>query len=111
MAGSLPLRATDVSQVSAGLFGRSLRELGVRGRRLVKAQGLGPMPCRAACRLTALKMRVPLSRALVRLPVADEAAVGGFGLTGEFELRLAQRLVGAPDAGLALAPRGSGDEL
>src|SRR5215211_9262982 len=61
---------------SAGLVGRSLQEFGWRGRRRAKAQGLGPMPCRAACRQAALKMRVPVSRPRPALGPAASLRVG-----------------------------------
>jgi hypothetical protein len=57
-------------------------------------------------------MRVPVSRLRPSLVASRcETPVGGFGLTGEFELCLAERLGGRPDAGLALAPWGAGGEL
>ena len=105
----LPLRATDESQVPVDSWAAPCKDSGGRGRRRAKAQGLGPTPCRAACRSDGLKMRVPVSRPrLLRclLPVRDEAPVGDLRLTGELHLRLLLRLAHGPRAGPG-APSGA----
>jgi hypothetical protein len=101
-AGSIAMRDGCESSFGCTCLGAPWESSGWRGRRRAKA-GSGTDALPRCLPLDGLEDAHPaVAPAPFGLPVADEAAVGGFGLTSEFELRLAQRLVGAPDTGLAL---------
>ena len=106
----LLLCATDESQVGLDSWGAPCNSSCGRGRRRAKAQGLGLMPCRAACPSRAFVMRVPVSRPRPSLTASRRRCAGRRArLGGPVRVRLVRMALFADQMpGLTLPRWGAG---